>query len=167
MNNEHLTPEQKEILDKLVKRMNLLVYAAGFIVVFVLFNIMAPDTARRFFGDTAAETAELQATTEAPAIDDNLIVEGIHVATGLIVDDGFIQVKASCTSCHSANLVTQNRADRKGWEKMIRWMQETQNLWDLGPNEPIILDYLAKNYAPVDKGRRANLSNIEWYALED
>ncbi|MGF1564600.1 MAG: monoheme cytochrome C [Flavobacteriales bacterium] len=167
MSNEQLTPEQKEILDKLVKRMNLLVYTAGFIVVFVLFNIMAPDTAERLFGDVTAETTEIEDTTEAPAIDDNLVVEGIHVATGLIVDDGFIQVKASCTSCHSANLITQNRADRKGWEKMIRWMQETQNLWDLGPNEPIILDYLAKNYAPVDKGRRANLSNIEWYALED
>ena len=167
MSNEHITPEQKEILDKLVKRMNLLVYTAGFIVVFVLFNIMAPDTSDRLFGNAEADAVAETPGEEVPAIDDNLIVDGIHVATGLIVDDGFIQVKASCTSCHSANLITQNRADRKGWEKMIRWMQETQNLWDLGPNEPLILDYLAKNYAPVDKGRRANLSNIEWYILED
>lgn len=167
MSNEHLTPEQKEILDKLVKRMNLLVYTAGFIVVFVLFNIMAPDTANRLYSSASDEVEGEATEMQAEPIPDDLVVDGIHVATGLIVDDGFIQVKASCTACHSANLITQNRADRKGWEKMIRWMQETQNLWDLGPNEPLILDYLAKNYAPEDKGRRANLSNIEWYALED
>jgi CxxC motif-containing protein (DUF1111 family) len=82
-------------------------------------------------------------------------------------DDGFNQVKASCLACHSSKLITQNRATRDGWKKMIRWMQETQNLWDLGPNEDIILDYLAKNYAPEETGRRAQLTDIEWYVLED
>ena len=49
---------------------------------------------------------------------------------------------------------------------MIRWMQASQGLWDLGPNEEIIVSYLAKNYAPEKKGRRANLQDIEWYKLE-
>lgn len=85
--------------------------------------------------------------------------------TGLILDAGWQLVKANCTGCHAAALVTQNRASREGWEGMIRWMQRTQKLWDLGENEKAILDYLAKNYAPEQKGRRENLKNIEWYEL--
>ncbi len=162
-----LTPEQKEILDKLVKRTNVLVYAALFIVVVAMFNIMAPDAADRLFGGGDEVVAEATDANAAPEIPDDLIEDGIHVATGLIVDDGFQQVKASCLACHSSKLITQNRADRDGWKKMIRWMQEYQNLWDLGPNEDVILDYLAKNYAPEDKGRRANLTNVEWYVLEE
>ena len=76
-------------------------------------------------------------------------------------------VIANCTPCHSSKLVIQNRATRDGWESMIQWMQETQNLWDLGTNQEIILDYLARNYAPENKGRRANLENIEWYELDN
>ena len=51
---------------------------------------------------------------------------------------------------------------------MIVWMQETQELTDLGDKEPIILDYLAKYYSPEEEGRRANLdiAEIEWYILK-
>ncbi|MEQ6121032.1 hypothetical protein [Reichenbachiella sp. MALMAid0571] len=99
--------------------------------------------------------------------DDNEILNGVHVNSGLIEDKGYEIVFATCTKCHSAKLVTQNRATREGWESMIRWMQRTQKLWDLGENETLILDYLSKNYAPEKKGRRAALSNIEWYELKD
>jgi cytochrome c1 len=95
------------------------------------------------------------------------IVDGIHMETGLIAKDGFRLVIANCTPCHSAKLVTQNRATREGWEGTIRWMQKKQNLWDLGEAEGEILDYLATNYAPEQKGRRNNLKNIDWYNLED
>ena len=93
---------------------------------------------------------------------------GIHVQTGLVYEDGFEEVRAICTSCHSAKLVTQNRATRDGWKEMIRWMQETQGLWELGPAEPKILDYLAKYYAPEAAGRLSNLdiAEIEWYILD-
>jgi len=96
------------------------------------------------------------------------VKNGIHVQTGLIYADGFDIVRGNCTACHSARLVTQNRASREGWTEMIRWMQASQGLWDLGDNEPIILDYLATHYAPEDVGRRANLNveAIEWYVLE-
>lgn len=96
------------------------------------------------------------------------VENGIHVETGLIFADGFNQVRATCTACHSAKLVTQNKADRQGWEDMIRWMQATQGLWDLGADEDIILDYLAANYAPEKSGRRPTLdvAAIEWYELE-
>jgi len=93
------------------------------------------------------------------------VKNGIHTPTGLIVDTSVMIVRATCTACHSINLVTQNKADRKGWKDMIVWMQESQGLWDLGANEDLILNYLAKNYAPKDTGRRKNLKNIEWYEL--
>lgn len=95
------------------------------------------------------------------------VKDGIHVPSGFIAKDGFKTVLANCTNCHSSKLVIQNRATREGWENMIRWMQRTQKLWDLGENEDIILDYLSKNYAPEKKGRRAALSDVEWYVLED
>ena len=100
-------------------------------------------------------------------IDYALVEDGIHVATGLAHDENFELVRAVCTSCHSAKLITQNRATREGWRDMIRWMQATQKLPDLGTAEPTILDYLAKHYAPENKGRRAILisEEIEWYVL--
>ena len=104
---------------------------------------------------------------EVAAVSDTLIENGIHVASGLVVSEGFEEVKAVCTHCHSAKLVTQNRATRAGWEAMIDWMQETQGLWELGDLEPLILDYLAANYAPQEVGRRANLEIVEWYNLEE
>jgi hypothetical protein len=68
-------------------------------------------------------------------------------------------------ACHSSKLITQNRATADGWRHIIHWMQETQNLWDLGANEDIIVDYLARNYAPEAAGRRVPLTSIEWYEL--
>jgi hypothetical protein len=78
--------------------------------------------------------------------------------TGLVLAPGFELVSVHCTVCHSARLVTQNRSDRKGWEAMIRWMQDTQGLWPLGESEDLILDYLAANYGPLQVGRRQPLS---------
>lgn len=86
---------------------------------------------------------------------------------GLVEGEGREVVATNCTVCHSAKLITQNRATREGWQNMIKWMQETQNLWQLGDNEVVILDYLEKYYAPEAKGRRQALKNIEWYELED
>ncbi len=99
---------------------------------------------------------------------ENKVVNGIHVATGMIYDDNFSIVRSACTSCHSAKLVTQNRATRDGWKQMIRWMQTTQGLPDLGKNEVKILDYLAKNYAPTEVGRRKilNQDEVDWYTLQ-
>lgn len=99
------------------------------------------------------------------AVDDS-IENGIHLATGFVDDEGMQATIQNCTNCHSAKLVTQNRMSREGWEATIRWMQETQNLWDLGNNEDLILTYLAKNYAPVSKGRRQNIDQTVWYELE-
>ncbi len=88
------------------------------------------------------------------------------VVHDFVLDEGVEIVINNCTGCHSSKLVTQNRASREGWKATIRWMQKTQNLWELGDNEDIILDYLSKHYSPEEKGRRANLDSIEWYVLE-
>ena len=76
--------------------------------------------------------------------------------TGLIIAPGWQQVRAHCGGCHSHAIVTQQRADRQTWLSMIRWMQETQNLWQFQPEiEEQILSYLAVNYPPQPNRRRA------------
>ncbi|MDE3740894.1 monoheme cytochrome C [Maribacter polysaccharolyticus] len=104
--------------------------------------------------------------SSVPAEDDyDKIENGIHVRTGLVDAEGLMTVVNNCTNCHSAKLVTQNKMNEERWISTIRWMQETQNLWDLGPNEEIIVNYLVTNYPPTKKGRRENLKDIEWYTL--
>lgn len=112
---------------------------------------------------------ELAQQQAAPPVEDDFdkVEDGIHVRTGFVAEEGYMTVVNNCTNCHSALLVTQNRMSRESWEATIRWMQETQNLWDLGKNEEIILNYLATYYAPEKKGRRQNLQDIEWYVLEN
>ena len=104
---------------------------------------------------------------EVNEADFDKIENGIHIRTGFVEGDGLMTVVNNCTNCHSAKLVTQNRMTAAGWRATIKWMQETQNLWDLGQNEEIIVAYLAKFYAPEEKGRRQNLNDIEWYELKN
>lgn len=98
----------------------------------------------------------------------DLIEDGVHLRTGLKDDENLQLVIGACTSCHSAKLITQNRATREGWKQMFDWMYATQGLPDLGVHEPKILDYLAEHYAPEEVGRRQNLDveAIEWYILD-
>ena len=98
-------------------------------------------------------------------IDPELIEQGIHVASGLIAAEGFELVNQNCGNCHSYKLVTQNRNTKEGWLETIRWMQETQKLWDLGENEDPLLNYLSTNYGPEETGRRKQLVVTEWYQL--
>ena len=62
--------------------------------------------------------------------------------------EGYEIVTASCTGCHSAKLVTQNRMTRQDWDATLTWMQKKQGLWPLGDNRKIILDYLEKHFSP-------------------
>lgn len=111
----------------------------------------------------------LQAKRENIAVNqsvDDGIKDGIHVETGLIAAEGLMTVVNNCTNCHSSKLITQNRMSAERWNATIRWMQETQNLWNLGDNQEVIVNYLVTNYPAKAKGRREQLSNIEWYELE-
>lgn len=78
--------------------------------------------------------------------------------TGLVQAEGWETVRDNCTACHSANLVTQNSGSRNHWENLIRWMQDTQGLWEFqAETEETILDYLAEYYGPKEDTRRPAL----------
>lgn len=88
--------------------------------------------------------------------------------TGLALDDQFMLVKGQCTACHSSKLILQSHFSREKWVERIRWMQQTQKLWDLGESEPAILAYLTKHYGPLERtfdGRRQPLKAVKWYKL--
>jgi hypothetical protein len=151
-------------LDELVKRLNRLVGLTSIIVLIALFQIMVPSYLEQL--TSAAQEKDRMITPQSAngeEISDTLVVNGIHMRTGLVVDTGFVQVKANCLACHSSRLITQNKATKDGWAHTIVWMQETQKLWDLGSNEEVIINYLAKHYAPEESGRRKQLQDIEWY----
>lgn len=156
-----LSPEQEELLVKIQKNLKnitnitLLLTAAVMVLVYVMV----------VFPNLGAELSTDQVVVESEPLPE--FENGIHLATGFKAGENLNLVIANCTSCHSAKMVTQNHATRDGWQTMIRWMQETQNLWSLGENEPLILDYLAKYYALEKAGRRQPLTNIDWYELED
>lgn len=78
-------------------------------------------------------------------------------APELVSAPGVELVKRHCLACHSAGLIAQNRADQQGWTQMIRWMQRTQGLWELGEDEAEIVAYLAEHYGVSRSGRRQPL----------
>jgi hypothetical protein len=164
MKPEKPIPEATHALAvRIGRHVNLLAGVTLVLAVLFVFIAAFPEVFERAFMAAAPEEKVIDM---APVAVDEGIENGIHVESGLIVDTNWELVQATCTACHSAKLVTQNRADSAGWTRMIQWMQETQNLWDLGDNEALIVAYLAKNYPPRKKGRRARLTNIEWYDLE-
>lgn len=143
----------------------LLSFFIVFGVVIILLTVVMIDPELSFLKnkDTLAYT---QVESVEP-IDEDLVENGIHVRTGLIAADGYMEVVNNCTVCHSAKLVTQNRMNAERWAATIDWMQQTQNLWELGKNEEIIINYLVTNYPPKKVGRRASLADIDWYELEE
>ena len=75
--------------------------------------------------------------------------------TGLVTTPGWDDVRAHCGGCHAYSVVTNQRANRDAWRDMIRWMQRTQNLWQIpDETETRILDYLAENYGPDEAVRQ-------------
>lgn len=151
--------DDKKLEKNLTIISHLMKTIAGLLVGLVVFIILiGTGTLDKLIQERELAAKEKQVQPE--------IVDGIHVETGLIDSPGLQLVIQNCTNCHSSKLISQNRMNLAGWSSTIKWMQETQNLWDLGDNESAILKYLASNYAPKKKGRRANLENIEWYELE-
>lgn len=139
-------------------------FIAGFLAVLVLISVIVfyySEIKIHLFktSDNEVEYIDIEKDTDE-------IVNGVHVITGFVQAPGMQEVINNCTNCHSAKLVTQNRMNKSGWTATIRWMQKTQNLWELGENEELIINYLAKNYGPIQKGRREGLKDIEWYPLK-
>lgn len=141
---------------------------AGILVCAAIIFFVIKDTSFFTSKENSEEYVAPQTRINDPGHPDfDKIEKGIHLRTGFAEGEGLQLVINNCTTCHSAKLVTQNRMSKERWKSTIRWMQETQNLWDLGENEETIVNYLATYYAPIEKGRRQNLANIEWYNLED
>ncbi len=112
-------------------------------------------------------SAPIAATETVNEVDElNKIENGIHVRTGLVDAEGLMTVVNNCTYCHSAKIILQNRMNTDRWNATIKWMQETQNLGDLGSNQEVIVNYLVTNYPPKMIGRREILTNIDWYELK-
>ena len=80
--------------------------------------------------------------------------------SGLISDEAgtWKTVRDRCTECHSATLLSQNRASRDGWIRTIRRMEKDEGIEPLGDLEKPILDYLAAHYGvqvkPTELRRR-------------
>jgi hypothetical protein len=144
----------------LLKRAERLAYAALFMMALAavasIFKIYDPTLS--IFNSESETLSEI-------VEDEDKIENGIHLKTGFIDDTGLMTVINNCTNCHSSKLVIQNRMNADRWNATIVWMQETQNLWQLGDNQKVIVDYLVKNYPPIDKGRREGLTKIDWYEL--
>jgi len=145
---------------KKVYHLMMLLFSLFIIAGSVLFYYMVNPNFLTFTDDTENYIA-------VEEIDEDLIENGVHVRTGFVDAEGLMTVINNCTNCHSSKLVTQNRMSKERWNATIKWMQETQGLWELGGNQEIIVNYLVTNYPVVDKGRRENLTNIEWYDLEN
>lgn len=159
MNREEAFRVQvKRLYQSLMLFLSLFVIAGGGII-YYMYN---PDGLN--FNSKTEDTMVAVPTVEE---DEDRIENGIHVRTGLVDAEGLMTVVNNCTNCHSAKLVTQNRMNAERWNATIKWMQETQNLWDLGGNQAIIVNYLVTNYPPKAKGRRMILNDIQWYELEN
>lgn len=81
--------------------------------------------------------------------------QAIDSDTGLIQAPGWLDVKETCTECHSAQMILQNSGSRSVWKSRIVWMQETQGLGPLSnAQEDSILSYLTTNYGQKEATRR-------------
>lgn len=136
-------------------------------LLFVLFVVTGGGLVYYMVNPNMFDSKSEYVVSEPIEVDEDRIENGIHVRTGLIDAEGLMLVVNNCTNCHSSKLVTQNRMNAERWNATIKWMQETQNLWDLGRNQEVIVNYLVTNYPPKTKGRRAVLTDIDWYELEN
>ena len=149
-------------------RSTLLQFVVAGVVLCGVYLLFGPAIVDWYRGPAQSTAPSEGSASGGRPVDGEAVRDSVYVPTGLVVAEGFEIVRGNCTTCHSAQLITQARATREGWTEMIRWMQATQGLHDLGVHEPIILDYLAKYYAPREVGRRPGLdvAAMEWYLLD-
>lgn len=151
---------KKKVVNRMIRSLQLAVVLLFMVIGSLIFFVLSMNSSSK-----PAET--IAATEVVNDADRNKIENGVHVRTGLLDAEGMMTVVNNCTNCHSAKIITQNRMPAEQWKETIKWMQETQNLWDLGANQEIIVKYLTTNYPYKKKGRRPILTDIDWYELED
>lgn len=155
--------EDKEFQRKLKKAEKKAYWALFFsLIASILLLFLVYDPSFSIFGNNKNEVLYSEVIE-----DEDEIKNGIHIRTGLIEAEGLMTVVNNCTNCHSSKLIVQNRMSVESWNATIKWMQKTQNLWNLGENQEIIVNYLVTNYPVNAKGRRMVLKDIDWYTLEN
>ena len=157
-NHNKLKPDFQELYRKII----LACAVIGIGAIILVYLIIDPS-----FSTFKTDAPQTELVTIPEEDDYDKVENGIHVRTGFIDAPGMMVTVQNCTNCHSAKLVMQNRMNEERWKSTIKWMQETQNLWDLGENEAVIINYLVTNYPPKKLGRRAVLTDIEWYQFEE
>jgi cytochrome c5 len=89
------------------------------------------------------------ATKSHPQFDPKLPALGTKFHA-LPAGSGKALVEASCLSCHSADMLVQQRLTEKQWtaavDKMIRWGSVVKE-----SDKPAIVEYLAKNFSPDNR----------------
>ena len=162
--NNPLDKDTIQVVSRLQKQTKLLSWMVGLLVVASLFVLAGMP----LINEKTSESQVVQQPDLNKDFDpsDYTIIDGVEQESGFIVDDHWEMTMLTCTACHSGKIVTQNNASREDWEKMIRWMQKTQGLWDLGDQEKPILDYLAKNYGITQSGRRPAAESSDWYEIQ-
>lgn len=79
-------------------------------------------------------------------------------ADEFVAGSGVDTVKAACTWCHSAALVTQNSGSREVWQLRLNTMQASHGMPALDDaTATTILDYLEAHYGQKTASRRAAL----------
>jgi hypothetical protein len=79
--------------------------------------------------------------------------------TGMKMTGDWEIVRNHCIVCHSPKTFLQQRGTESTWTDILAWMQKHGGLWKLDPAiEKTIIGYLAANYGPGDKFRRAPIS---------
>lgn len=122
----------------------------GVLCVSVLLSLMLLSACAKKAPTEEASTVDTAPTKLAVAEPE------IDPATGFRISGDWELVRAHCTGCHSPRLITQQRGSAEHWLKLIRWMQEKQNLWQFDADtESRIIAYLADNYPPDAARRRA------------
>lgn len=152
----------KRDFQELYRKIILVCAVIGIGAIILVYLIVDPN-----FSAFKTDAPQTELVTIPEEDDYDKIENGIHVRTGFIDAPGMMVTVQNCTNCHSAKLVIQNRMNEERWKSTIKWMQETQNLWDLGENEAVIINYLVTNYPPKKLGRRVVLTDIEWYQFEE
>ena len=83
-------------------------------------------------GSTVANTATNTGDTEA-----SLLVKGV----------GREETEAYCSPCHSLRIVVQQGLSESGWDELLKWMVEEQEMEEIEPSDrKKIVKYLAKHY---------------------
>ncbi|NNF02561.1 MAG: monoheme cytochrome C [Bacteroidia bacterium] len=154
-----MSDQKQDILNDLLKSSKRLTMLTVSLILVAVILILTLEYEIFKTNDPVVEENELPEFSED-------VKDGIHVQSGLIAEGDYKLVYQNCGGCHSHRLVVQNRATAEGWSDIIKWMQESHNLWDLGDNQDKIIEYLSTNYGPESKGRREKLTNVDWYLLE-